>query len=69
MRKPISQLLKSIVRLRVTVQATRDRIARRLAERPAAGGTSYDPVFDHLHAELVAVEPGLTRRRRLSSAT
>lgn len=60
MRKPISKLLKSIVRLRATLQAFRDGIVRQLAERPAAAGTSYGPVFDHLQAELAAVEPELS---------
>ncbi len=59
MRKPINKLLKSIVSLRATIRSSRDRIARRLAGRPAAAGASYGPVFDHLHAELATAASAL----------
>ena len=65
MRKPISKLLKSIGSLRAAIEASRDRIARRLVERSAAADTSYRPVFDHLHAELTVVEPELCGLQRV----
>ena len=68
MRKPISKLLKSIGSLRAAIEASRDRIARRLTERSAEADTSYGPVFDHLHGELTVVEPELSVAERAYDA-
>ncbi len=64
-RKPARQLLKSIATLRATIRSSRELLARRLAERPAAcrpaaGATAdYRPVFDHFDAELAATRSEL----------
>ncbi len=56
-RKAVTRRLKAAARLHSFILATRDRLDRSLSRRPAApDGCSYRPVFDHLLAELVAVE-------------
>ncbi len=73
MRKASRKLLKSIAKFRTRLQADRADLARLLAARPAAEriaplaaatpvpleGSIYDPVFDHLDAELAAAETEL----------
>ncbi len=58
MRKPARRILRSIARLRSSLQVCRDHLGRRLAERHAQRG-AYGPVFDHLDAELKTVESEL----------
>ncbi len=61
-RKSAIRRLESIGRLRDLLRASVERLRRRLAERPAApcGEDGYAPTFEHLDAELAAVESGLT---------
>ncbi len=58
-RKPVRDLLKSIAALRSTIRSSHERLALRLAARPAAAGADYGPVFSDLEAELAAVESEL----------
>ncbi len=65
MRKATAKRLESIARLRAGIAASRERLGRRLTARPAAPSGedfSYGPLFDHLDAELAAIE------RRLQAA-
>ncbi len=62
MRKPARELLKSLRRLRCTVEAERARIARHLAGRlaaPPGSAGAYLSVLAHLEAELLALEADL----------
>ncbi len=67
-RKPARELLKSLRRLRCTVEAECARIARdlagRLAAPPGAAG-AYFSVLSHLEAEILALE---TVREKLARA-
>ncbi len=59
MRKPAARRLKSIARLRSLFRTSREALATALARRSAATGgeaVAYDPLFDHLDAELAAAE-------------
>ncbi len=63
MRKSARDLLKSIARLRSTLDGHRPRLSRRLAERPAVAADptgAFDPVFDHFDAELAVANRELT---------
>ncbi len=58
-------------RLRSTFQSHRARLARRLAERPAAVAMPpgvYDAVFDHLDAELAGAHRDLTEAEHAYTA-
>ncbi len=61
-RKPARELLRSLRRLRATVEVERARIARdlagRLAAPPGVAG-AYSPVLAHLEAELLVLETDL----------
>ncbi len=61
-RRPARKLLRSIATLRSTLRRSRQRVCRLLAERPdapPAQDCTYSPIFDHLDAELAAVERDL----------
>lgn len=70
-RKAIDKRLRSIARLRDAIAAHREHLGRRLAERPAAlpdEGLDYRPIFDHLAAELAAIEQRLDGAERAYAA-
>ena len=60
MRKTVTRLLRSIDRRRRRINATRLDLADRLRRRGAASpDADYDPVIEHLDAELAAVRDRL----------
>ncbi len=61
-RKSVRDLLQSLAQLRATVEAERARLARDLGRRlaaPPGAAPAYRAVFEHLEAELLALESQL----------
>ncbi len=61
-RKLTNKRLKAIADMRIAVETTGSSAARELAQRPAApeyAEAAYRLVFEHLHAEIVALESKL----------
>ncbi len=58
-RKTVTKRLEAIGGLRTSIGPLAPAVVRRLAGRPAApdgAGTGYELVFEHMHAELLALE-------------